>query len=73
MNTKILITAAIALLGTAGAYAGEATPDYPTVIVSSVNRDEVVAATQQARAAGLILAGEQSAVVKVGGLGLSRE
>lgn len=67
MYAKTFVTTAIAFIGAftfiAPAFAGEAEPDHPMAYTSTVSRAEVVAATLQARAAGLIPNGEQSSVV----------
>lgn len=78
MYAKTVFTFAVALIGAASssfAFAstvGEATPDYPSAYSSSVSRSAVREATTLARAAGQIVAGEQSAVTEVNGPGLSR-
>jgi hypothetical protein len=76
MYAKTFITAAIALVGaivtTAPAFAGDISEDYTPAFTSTLTRAEVIAATLQARAAGLIPGGEQFTFVEDHGPGLSR-
>jgi predicted secreted protein len=68
MNSKLLTTATLAaavastLLLSLPARAQEATPDYPQAYSSTLSRAEVRASAIRARAAGLIVDGERSAV-----------
>jgi hypothetical protein len=76
MYAKTFITAAIALVSaivtTAPAFAGDISEDHTPAFTSTLTRAEVIAATLQARAAGLIPGGEQFTFVKDHGPGLSR-
>ncbi len=76
MITKTFITAAIALIGaivtTAPAFAGDISEDHTPPFVSTLTRAEVIAATLQARDAGLIPGGEQFTFIEEQGPSLSR-
>lgn len=78
MQSKTFITAAIALAGATfivSAHAtplGEATPDYPGVISTTLSRAEVQAEAQRAQAAGLIQHGERTVVIHSTGPSLTR-
>ena len=65
MKTVSIIAAAV-LSFTGAAFAqGEATYEYPQAVTSAKSRADVQAELQQARAAGLIVSGEASALPKV--------
>jgi hypothetical protein len=78
MNAKTLFAAAfvaigtITTLGAGSAFAGEATYEYPVAYTSTVSRAAVQAEALRARAAGLIVQGEQSVVIADNGPALSR-
>ncbi len=76
MYAKTFITAAVALVGaivtTAPAFAGDISEDNTPAFTSTLTRAEVISATLQARAAGLIPGGEQFTFAQDHGPGLSR-
>lgn len=72
MYTKTLVTLAIALLGAASAFAGEATWVHPVKPSSSLSRDAVKQDTLAALKAGDVARGEVLSVLAVSTPGLSR-
>jgi Domain of unknown function (DUF4148) len=76
MYAKTFITATIALLSavatTAPAFAGDISEDNTPTFTSTLSRADVIAATLQARDAGLIPGGEQFTFIEEHGPGLSR-
>jgi hypothetical protein len=64
MKTRSIIAAALAIVASGAALAGEAEYQYPQQVTSSVTRAEVHAQMLQARAAGTIVVGEASGVVQ---------
>jgi hypothetical protein len=71
-RSSSFIVAAFALVASATAFAGEATPDYAAAFSSSVSRSAVAQAAVQARAAGQIAQGEFTVVADTTGPALSR-
>jgi hypothetical protein len=78
MNTKTFFAAAfatlgaISTLGAGSAFANEGTYDNPVSSMSTLNRADVKAEAQRARAAGLIATGERNIVIVDTGPALSR-
>lgn len=78
MYAKTVLTFAVALIGAASStvafagISGEATYDYPSAYASGVSRSAVREDTTLARAAGQIVAGEQSFVAAASGTSLTR-